>query len=71
MDAKTALYRLVSQGERLADKSLLGGFQDFQDWKGEVGFFFQALHEEFDAITATPVGIENGIRFLQKTFQTD
>jgi hypothetical protein len=26
---------------------------------------------EFDRLTETPCGIENGVRFLQKTFQTD
>ena len=31
---KNAMYRLVSQGERLEGQSLLSGFQEFQEWKG-------------------------------------
>jgi hypothetical protein len=68
---KNAMYRLVSQGERLEGQSLLSGFQEFQEWKGAVAEFFEAVASEFDRITETPCGIENGIRFLEKTFKND
>jgi hypothetical protein len=68
---KTQLFRLIQRGRHLEKQGLIDGFECYQDWRDEVCQLFQQLESEFEQLVQTPLHVENGIRFLERTFQID
>jgi hypothetical protein len=68
---KSQLFRLIQKGRYLQRQGLLDGFEQYQDWRDEIIEVFESLRSEFEEIVQTPLQVENGIRWLEKTFQID
>jgi hypothetical protein len=68
---KSQLFRLIQKGRYLQRQGLLDGFEQYQDWRDEIIDVFESLRSEFEEIVQTPLQVENGIRWLEKTFQID
>jgi hypothetical protein len=68
---KSELFRLIQKGRYLQRQGLLDGFEQYQDWRDEIIDVFETLRSEFEEIVQTPLQVENGIRWLEKTFQID
>lgn len=68
---KTQLFRLIQQGRYLQKQGLMEGFESYQDWSDDILRLFESLQVEFKELVQTPLQIEAGIRWLERTFQID
>jgi hypothetical protein len=68
---KTQLFRLIQAGRYLEKQGLMDGFEHYQDWRCDILNVIESLKLEFEQTVETPLNIDHGIRWLEKTFQID
>ncbi len=65
------LFRLIQKGRFLEKQGLIDGFESYQEWRNDIMHVIDSLKIEFENTVQTPLQIDHGIRWLEKTFQID
>lgn len=68
---KTQLFRLIQKGRFLEKQGLMEGFESYTDWRDDILNIIEGLKYEFEQTVETPLHIESGIMWLEKTFHLD
>jgi hypothetical protein len=69
--SKTQLFRIIQKGKFLQSQGLMEGFESYQEWRNDILNVIEGMKYEFEQLVQTPLHIENGIRWIETTFQLD
>jgi hypothetical protein len=68
---KTQLFRIIQKGKYLEKQGLMEGFEAYQEWRDDILEVIDGMKFEFEQLVQTPLHIQNGIRWIEQTFQLD
>lgn len=69
--AASQLFRLIQRGRFLEKQGLIDGFESYQEWRDDIVHVIESLKTDFENTVQTPLQIDHGIKWIERTFQLD